>query len=128
MPNHQPGKRLYIIAEYCGHSFLFRGWHLYLRDNKNRQQRNADGEWGWIRGLNRYRFGDAESVTKVLNELGITIRGDGSCDDDGVAEIARRFPIPRQRIWKKPRGCIEVIVTDQWGNLRLADELVAKAS
>ena len=123
MPRYKPGQKLYLIAEYCGHDFLFSGWHLYLRESNKRQQRNADGEWGWIRGLRRDRdFGVASQATKILAQLGITIRGDGTCDDDGIAEIARRFPIPRQRIWKKPRGCIEVVVADEWGNLELAEK------
>lgn len=110
---------MFLIAEHCDAEF-YSGWHLYLRDNKNRQQRNADGDWGWIRGLNRY----PNLAQPVLDELGIVIRGDGTCDDDGVAEIARQFPIPRQRVGGMPRGCIAVIVGD--GPMKLAETQLTK--
>lgn len=115
-------EKLYLITEYCG-SEIYMGWHLYLRDNKNRQQRNADGGWGWIHGVGR-RGWETTQAKKIFDQLGITITGDGSCDHDGLAELARRFPIPRQRIWKKPRGCVEVI-SDEWGRLALADPVFA---
>lgn len=107
---------MYLIAEYCNAQF-YTGWHLYLRDNNNRQQRNADGEWGWIRG-----FGRRDSngpVRKFLASLGIQIRGDGTCDNDGIAEFAKRFSLGRQRIGGKPRGCLEVTV-GEWGEIELA--------
>src|SRR5688572_23564118 len=100
-------RRVYLIAEYCAHD-IYLGWHLYLRDNNKRQQPNANGDWGWIRGVGR-RGWEFEPAKAILDELGIAIRGDGSCDDDGLAELARRFPIPRQRIGGKPRGCVAVL-------------------
>lgn len=109
---------MYLIAEYCDAQF-YMGWHLYLRDNKERQQRNADGTWGWIRGLIRY---PDTSIGRIFKELGIKIRGDGTCDDDGIADIAKRFPIPRHRIGGKPRGCIEVVM-DEHGNISLPIKL-----
>lgn len=108
-----PEQVKFLIAEYCASQF-YMGWHLYVRDSKGRQQRNTDGGWGWIRSIGRY----PHCAEGVLRELGIVIRGDGTCDDDGIAEIARRFPIPRQRIGGKPRGCIEVLVNEE-GQLRL---------
>ena len=102
---------MFLIAEYCRGSF-YMGWHLYLRENKAKHHRNADGGWGWIRHIGKY----STAADPVLKELGIMIRGDGTCDDDGIAEMARRYPIPRERIGGKPRGCIEVIV-DENGRL-----------
>lgn len=96
----------FLIAEYC-RGPIYMGWHLYLRDSKGRQQRNMDGDWGWLR-----RSWKEASAHKVLMQLGLTLRGDNSCDDGAYAELARRFPIPRQRIGGKPRGCIEVQVAD----------------
>lgn len=114
---------MYLIAEYCG-ADIYMGWHLYLRDNNKRQQRNADGDWGWIRGVGR-RGWEHNPAKKLLDSLGITIRGDGTCDDDGIAELSRRFPIPRQRIWGKPRGCIEVLI-DECGQMAAANPLTPK--
>lgn len=114
---------MYLITEYCGHD-IYMGWHLYLRDNKARQQPNADGGWGWIKGVGR-RDWEFSGAKAVFDSLGITIKGDGSCDNDGLAELARRFPIPRQRIWRKPRGCVEVDV-DEWGRMTLADPSVGR--
>lgn len=111
-------KQMYLIAEYCA-ADLYTGWHLYLRDNNERQQPNANGDWGWIRGVGR-RGWEFEPAKKILDELGITITGDGSCDNDGLAEFARRFPIPRQRIGGKPRGCVAVLQGD-YRELFLAD-------
>lgn len=114
----------FLITEYCGAAF-FMGWHIYLRDNKNRQQRNVDGDWGW---LNRSHYGRS-SAERILAELGIMSRGDNSCDDGAFSELSRRFPIGRQRIWKKPRGCIPVIV-GEYGEIKLAtsvpDDMVSE--
>ena len=105
----------YLIAEYCPGPF-YMGWHLYIRESKEKQKPNADGRWGWIR--HSQIVNDSNPAQAVLDELGIKIYGDGSCDYDGIAEIARRFPIPRERIGGKPRGCIEVEV-DKYGNAKL---------
>lgn len=94
---------MYLISEYCAHE-IYIGWHLYLRDNKDRQKRNADGHWGWL-ARNHYM---ATTAHRFLRTLGISMVGDGTCDNDGYAEMARRFPIPSQRIGGKPRGCIAV--------------------
>ncbi len=112
--NDAIGTRRYLIAEHCDNA-LYSGWHLYLRDSKGRQQRNVDGEWGWLRGINRYS-NSYRWLHELLGTFGITLKGDGTCDYDGIAEIARRFPIPRQRIGGKPRGCIEVDV-DEFGRV-----------
>lgn len=45
-----------------------------------------------------------------LSSIGITIKGDGTCDDDGIAEFSMRYPIKGRRIGKKYRGCLEVEV------------------
>jgi hypothetical protein len=96
MPDEE--REMFLITEYCP-SEIYTGWHLYLRDNNGRQQRNADGDWGWLcRG--HYKQSRAH---EFLATLGITVKGDGTCDGDGYAEVARRFPIPRQRIGGKPR-------------------------
>lgn len=107
MSDHQ---EMYLITEYCRGPF-YMGWHVYLRDNNKRQQRNSDGEWGWIR-----RPRENRELVRFLGSLEIEIRGDGTCDDDGLAEVARRFPIARQRIGGKRRGCIPVLV-GRWGEL-----------
>lgn len=104
-----PVVRRFLITEFCAND-IYNGWHLYLRDSKKRHQRNADGLWGWI----RWRPGRSRShpFQAVLDELGITMKGDGTCDDDGYAEIARRHPIPRERIGGHPRGCVEIEETN----------------
>ncbi len=81
------------------------GWHLYLRENIEKHKHNKRGGWGWIK-----RPEEDKALQKFLGTLGVIIQGDGTCDYDGIAEIARRFPIPRQRIGGKPRGCIEVVI------------------
>jgi hypothetical protein len=40
--------------------------------------------------------------------MGITIKGDGTCDDDGVAELARRFPLKGKKCGGKIRGGVEI--------------------
>ncbi len=94
----------WLIAEFCAHS-LFNGWHLYLRDT-DRHERNTDGSWGWLqRGHHLLPAAHA-----VLADLRIATRpgSDGSCDDDGYAELARRYPIRRSRV----RGGVAVQVDD----------------
>ena len=99
-------RRKYLITEYCD-SVYYTGWHLYLRDSKQKDQSG-----GWIRRPKEWKAG-----IRILNELNLTIRGDGTCSDDGLAEFTKRFPIPRERICGRPRGCIEV---DACGRLTLA--------
>lgn len=91
------------------------GWHLYLRESMEKNKRNLDGSWGWIR-----RIKEDRAIQRFLNIIGIAIQGDGTCDYDGIAEIARRYTIPRQRIGGKPRGCIEIDIDDQ-GQITLTD-------
>lgn len=110
-------KTMYLISEYCAHE-IYIGWHLYLRDNKNRQQRNSDGGWGW---LTRTDIA-ASAAHTFLETFGIKVIGDGSCDYDGYAELARRFPIPRQRIGGKPRGCVAVEIGDN-GEFSMAEAI-----
>lgn len=113
----------YLISEFCGHD-IYMGWHLYLRDSKKKRQRNADGSWGWIlwSGWRDGRHGILHPAQAVFDALEITMLpdSDGTLDSDGYAELARRFPIPRQRIWGKPRGCVAVVV-DEWGRIELAN-------
>lgn len=97
-------EKRFLLAEYCSASF-YMGWHLYLRDTKEKGRCNKDGAWGWLRGINR-----SNPAQQVFDELGIEIKGDGTCDDDGIAEIARRFP-----------GGIEVDV-DYYGRITLRRE------
>ena len=91
-------KAKYLIAEYCRGPF-YMGWHLYLRENRA-FRRNADGNWGWIR---KY-----PEIISYLEPLGINIRGDGTCDDDGIAEFAKRYPIKGRRCGGKLRGCLQI--------------------
>ena len=97
----QTARTMWLVAERCDNA-LYDGWHIYLRDTSN-QQRNADGTWGWIRRDHRL----ALSIHALLGTLGIMMRpgGDGSCDDDGYAELARRYP------FCDGRGGFAVIVT-----------------
>lgn len=83
----------WLVAELCENA-LYNGWHLYLRDT-DRHQRNADGSWGWLRRGNEL----VAPAHAALAELGILMRrgGDGTCDDDGYAELARRHPIRKSR-------------------------------
>jgi hypothetical protein len=99
--------RQFLIAEYCPGPFYW-GWHLYLRESRDKNTRNRNGEWGWIRQLEK----DWRGISSVLTQLDIIINGDGTMDDDGIAEIARRWPIPRERIGGKPRGCVPVDVEE----------------
>jgi len=83
------GREAWLIAEFCGHD-LFNGWHIYLRDSP-RYERNVDGGWGWLQRGHWL----IPSVHAVLATIGIAMRpgGDGSCDDDGYASLARQRPI-----------------------------------
>lgn len=101
-------KTMFLISEYCAAQF-YSGWHLYLRESPKRQQPNSDGNWGWVRRSSM----SYPSVLTFLKTLGIESRGDDTCDDGAGAELARRFPIPSQRIGGKPRGCIEVQVDER---------------
>ena len=47
-------------------------------------------------------------VIKILSSIGIEITGDGSCDDDGIAEFAKRYPIKGRRCGGQFRGCLEI--------------------
>lgn len=103
---------MFLISEYCGGTF-YSGWHLYLRESAERQKRNSDGDWGWLR-----RDWHEKHAHVFLATIGIILKGDGSCENDAYAEMAARFPIPRQRIWGKPRGCIPVNV-GEFGEITL---------
>jgi len=107
-------KHCFLIAEYCSAPF-YMGWHLYLRDTNTRQKLNRDGTWGWLRNIHRPGENPAQ---QVFDKLGIKIKGDGTCDYDGIAEIAKRFPIKHEKIGGKPRGCIAVMV-DKYGHITL---------
>ena len=91
------------------------GWYLYLRDSREMQKRNCDGTWGWLRGI--HRKGE-NPVQRIFDKLGIEIKGDGTCDDDGIADFAKRFPIFGQIIGGRPRGCIETVV-DRYGQITM---------
>ena len=70
------------------------------------------GDGSWLRTL------------AVLAALGIQMRpgGDGSCDDEGYAELARRYPIPvRHPVRRTRRGGVPVHV--EAGTLTLVDRL-----
>ena len=114
--------RLFLLAEFCGHD-LFHGWHLYLRESKDKHRQNEGKtrytgfDWGWSHKW----FWETEAL-RLVRAAGCIAVGHPNCDDGPFAEMAKRFPIPRERIWKKPRGCIEVILEEDKG-LRLASEV-----
>ena len=91
---------MFLVAEYCRGPF-YMGWHLYLRENRV-FKRNSDGGWGWIRRVHEH------PVKDFLLSIGITIKGDGTCDYDGIAEFARRYPVKGRRCGGRLRGCIEI--------------------
>lgn len=101
---------MFLIAEHCSGEF-YMGWHLYLRDYRS-FRRNKDGSSGWIRRPKNHAAND------FLKSIGITIKGDGTCDDDGIAEFANRYPFKGRKCGGKPRGCLEVIV-NEFGGLSL---------
>ena len=87
------------------------GWHIYLRDHRS-FRRNKDSSWGWIRRPKEH------AVDAFLTSIGITIKGDGTCDYDGIAEFAKRYPIKGRKCGGEIRGGVEVVV-DSDGNLSL---------
>jgi hypothetical protein len=107
------GDKMFLIAEYCRGPF-YMGWHLYLRDYRA-FRRNKDSYWGWIR-----RPWQNKPLMSFLESLGITIHGDGTCDDDGIAEFAQRYPIKGRRCGGKLRGCVEVEI-DYFGQITTAN-------
>ena len=72
----------FLVAEYSD-SDIREGWHLYVRDSDQPNQRNNDGGWGWIRNI--------KSKRHLLNLFGIKLKGDGTLDLDGIAQFAERF-------------------------------------
>ena len=98
--------KMYLIAEYCKGPF-YMGWHLYLRDYRA-FRRNKDDSWGWIRSPQLKL-----EIVSFLESLGIKIEGDGTSYYDGIAEIARRYPIKKgRRCGGEYRGCLEVDVDE----------------
>jgi hypothetical protein len=93
-------RRRYLLAEYCANE-IFEGWHLYVRESKRKGQRNKNGDWGWLRGEGVQWYND------FLSKFGIKIKGDGTCNGDGIDKIAKKFPL-RSFCGGKPRGCIEI--------------------
>ena len=92
---------MYLITEYCS-ALLYTGWHLYYRES-NLFKQNSDGGWGWIR-----RPHENIAITTFFSSLDIIIKGDGTCDDDGIAEFAKRFPLKGKKSGGKIRGGVEI--------------------
>lgn len=110
--------RHWLVAEYCGHDF-YTGWHLYLRDDPGYQKRNADGDWGWIRGPVWPRNEKGNKIVAFFAAaFGIALKGDWTCPQDGCAEFVKRFPLPGRKVWGERRGGIEV-TEGYWGDLAL---------
>lgn len=103
---------MFLVAEYCRGPF-YMGWHLYLRENRTFRQ-NKYG-WGWIRRIHEH------PVESFLSSLGITIRGDGTCDDDGIAEFAMKYPIKGRRCGGRLRGCLKIEI-DNSGEIEMANQ------
>jgi len=68
--------------------------------------------WSWMQ----------PRVSNFLSSIGIEIHDDGTCDDNEIAEFARRYPIKGRRCGGKLRGCLEVEV-DEFDEIRLADPM-----
>lgn len=114
----QPVVRRWLIAEYCGHD-IYMGWHLYMRENPGYQQRNENGDWGWIRGpVWGHRSRGNRVVEFFVRAFGIELKGDWTCGDYGLAEFVKRFPLKGRKIWGEKRGGVEVL-EDYWGTLAL---------
>lgn len=96
------------------------GWHIYIRDHRA-FRKNNDGTWGWIR-MSGWSWMQPR-VLKFLSSIGIDIRGDGTCDDDGIAEFAKRYPIKGRRCGGKRRGCLEVEIDDN-DEIKLANQQI----
>ncbi len=111
------GIERWMVAEFNPH-WIFNGWHLYLRDT-NKFARNSDGSWGWLRRGSDW----LASAHAALAGISIVMRpsGDGTCDDDGYAAFARRFPIRRS----KTRGGLVVVVDG--GGITIVDERAIRA-
>jgi hypothetical protein len=91
------------------------GWHLYLRDYRPFRP-NKNGSWGWQR-----RVRENSQVMSLLASIGITITGDGTCDHDGIADLAGKYPIKGRKAGGRLRGCIEVNV-DEYGRIEMANQ------
>ena len=95
--------------EFCDHT-IYEGWHAYIRGNPEPGARNGpewmthgvDG-WGWIRLSSLKR----DAVVRMCAEVGITLKGDWTCDDDGLAELAAKFPLAGDR-----RGGFPITIGD----------------
>jgi hypothetical protein len=97
---------MFLIAEYCDSPY-YMGWHLYFRDSKL-FKRNKDGDWGWI-----HRPRENAKLKDFLLSLGIVIRGDGTCDDDGIAKFAKMFPLNGKKCGGKVRGGVEININEK---------------
>ena len=60
-------------------------------------------------------------IVSFLSSFNIAIEGDGTCDYDGIAEFARRYPIKGRRCGGKVRGCLEVEI-DEFGEIKMANQ------
>lgn len=106
---------MYLIAEH-NDGLYYTGWHLYYRENKS-FKRNSDGDWGWIR-----RPRENTAVTDFFSSFGIFIKGDGSCDYDGIAEFAERFPLNGEKCGGKVRGGVEINIVNGKIELKIDGE------
>ena len=64
-------------------------------------------------------------ILKFLSSIEIEITGDGTCDDDGIAEFARRYPIKGRQCGGKLRGCLEIEI-DEFDDIKLANQSAKK--
>lgn len=108
LPIDYRNRRLFLIAEYCAGPF-YMGWHLYLRESRRLNRRNADGSWGWTHRLGLHGASVAKTVFKTLGIAGRI--ENGSSDGGAIAEFARRFRLRRSKAGGRARGCVEVIYT-----------------
>lgn len=108
-------KKMFLIAEYCTGPF-YMGWWLYLREHKQKNKRNSDGDWGWLRGT---RMGaERHGLQDVFDELGLGRIIGGEGDGGAIYAFVKRFKLPKGKVAGKPRGCMPVLV-DEYGRVRL---------
>ena len=77
-----------------------------------KHKRNKDRGWGWV----QWSSGCKHPARNVFTDNNISFIDDGTCDEDGIYELAKKFPL-KSKIGGKIRGCLPVVV-DEYGVIR----------